>query len=505
MKRTIFTFFLLFAVYSLMAEQLVYTPTLKSPADNAINQMPDVPLQWYAITGDTNLQYELMFDTSALFNSPMKFDTVQHLLTGYKTRYLLFGTVYYWKVRAIDNSITSAWTPIRSFTVFNNLLLTGPALGDSSQNPDATIAWDSVIVSPTLITGVSFYDFQVDTSTNFNSPLLVNGTVPSNIFKYKNMNLRFHTTYYWRVRPRHAGGAGTWDTTLWNFKILRKPTLTSPGNNATNQFLNVALKWNVSNPITGILAYQYQIALDQNFTSIVNSSESAANIDTAQFLRFGTTYYWRVRARHLTDTSEWSLTYNFTVINIVVLKLPANNAVNVAQKPLLVWTKQTGITGYQVELDSVNTFTNPLVTFKPKAADVQYQVTAKLLYLKKYYWRMRAFAGTAVTADTSDWSPTWSFTVMGPTGIEENSVPSFALYPNPTSGKIYIRVDSKEVNTVMFTIFDLVGKKIIEKQMNLKEGLNTEEFNLENIGKGVYIGHLTIGNNSVNQKIIIEK
>jgi hypothetical protein len=501
MKRYIFTFFLLIVVFSSMADQLVYTPTLKSPADNAINQMPNVPLEWYAITGSTSLQYELMFDTSASFNSTLKFDTIQTLLTGYSTENLLFGKVYYWKVRAIDNGNTSAWTPTRSFTIFNNLESNLPAIGDSDQTPDAVIKWNNTINYIT-ITGVSNYDFQVDTSANFNSSLLVSGSVSGNVFSFKNMNLRFYTTYYWRVRPRHAGGAGTWDTTHWYFKVLRNPTLLSPANNSVNQSLDVTLKWNI---ITGILAYQYQIALDQNFTNIVNASESDTIIAKAEFLRFGNSYYWRLRARHLTDTTDWSQTYQFSVNSTVILTSPANNAQNVAFKPLLGWTKQTGITGYQLELDSLNTFINPIFTYKPKAADVQYQVLTKLIPLKTYYWRMRAFAGTGVTADTSAWSPVWSFTIMGPIGIDENSNPAYTLYPNPTSGKIYIRIDSRKGNIVQFSLFDLVGKKVFEKQLNFTASQNIEEVNLDYIGKGVYIGRLTIGNNSINQKIIVEK
>ncbi len=501
MKRYIFTLFLLSAAFSIMAEQLVYTPALKSPADNAINQMPNVPLSWYAITGSTGLQYELTFDTTANFNSPLMFDTIQTLLTGYRTKNLLFGKVYYWKVRAIDNGNTSAWSPTRSFSIFNNLNIDLPAIGDSNQAPDVAISWKSTLNFIT-ITGVSYYDYQVDTSANFNSALLVSGSVKGNVFSFKNMNLRFYTTYYWRVRPRHAGGAGTWDTTLWYFKILKNPILISPGNNVINQSLDVTLKWNI---ITGILAYQYQIALDQNFTDIVNASESDTIVVKAEFLRFGNSYYWRVRARHLTDTSDWSQTYHFSVNSTVILKSPADNAQNIAFRPLLVWTAQTGITGYQLELDSLNTFSNPIVNYKPKASDVNYQVTKSLKSLKTYYWRMRAFAGTGITADTSAWSPVWSFTILNPTGIEENTIPAFALYPNPTSGKIFIRVDSKEVNTVQFTVFDLVGKKIFEKQLNFTVGQNVEEINLDNIRKGVYIGHLTIGNTSVNQKIIVEK
>jgi hypothetical protein len=355
MKRYFFTILLLITVFNIKADQLVYTPTLKTPLDNAIHQMPNVALTWYAIAGSTGLQYELMLDTSAAFNSPVRFDTIQTLLAGYVTRNLIFGEVYYWKVRAIDNGNTSAWSPTRSFTIFNGLEVNTPVSGDSLQNPDVTVSWRNT-VSFIPITGVSGYDYQIDTSSNFNSTLLVTGSVAGNVFSFKNLNLRFSTIYYWRVRPKDASGPGAWPVDLWNFRVLRKPTLVSPKNNATNQSLNVTLKWNVSPAptITGVLAYQYQIATDQNFTDIVNASESDTILTKAGFLRFGNVYYWRVRARHLTDTSDWSTPFHFTVNSTVTLKSPADNAQNIPIRAVLSWKGQTGITGYQVEVDSLN-------------------------------------------------------------------------------------------------------------------------------------------------------
>jgi hypothetical protein len=501
MKRTILSFFLLIAVFTSVADQLVYTPALKSPADNAVRQMPNVAITWYAITGTTGLQYELMFDTSASFNSPLRFDTIQTLLTGYSTKNLLFGTVYHWKVRAIDNGNTSAWSPVRSFTVFNDLECNLPVIGDTTQNPNATISWKSTLNFVT-ITGVSNYDFEIDTTTGFNSPLFVSGSVVGNVFSFRNANLRFHTTYYWRARPRHAAGSGAWQATPWNFKIISRPTLSAPANNAVNQNLDATLKWNV---VTGILGYEYVIATDQNFTNIVDISSTDTIVAKADFLTFGGSYYWKVRTRTLTDTSQYSQAFHFSTYSTVIMTSPANNAQNVAFKPLLQWTAQTGITGYELLLDSVNTFASPIVSYKPKAKDASYQVTKKLLPLKTYYWKMRAFDGAGVTADTSAWSPVWSFTITDVTGIDEQSLPVFTFYPNPASGKLFIRIDAKEVSSTPLAIFDLLGNKVLEKQLNLTVGRNIEEINLDNLGKGIYIARLTIDGNPVNQKIVVQK
>jgi photosystem II stability/assembly factor-like uncharacterized protein len=788
MKRYFFTFFLSLVAVGMMAQPKVYTPTLKSPDNNATSQMPDVSVSWNAITGSTGLQYELAFDTTATFNSPLFFDTIQTLYTGYKTRDLIFGQRYFWKVRAIDEGVTSAWSPTRSFVVFSYLEFSKPPLTDTVQNPDAKVEWKGTVNSVAL-SGITNIDYQIDTSINFDSPLLVSASLSSSATSYKNVNLRFQTYYYWRIRARHAGGASPWPTgwailvsgtnvdlaslafkdafnglvvgksgtilkttdgggtwvpqasgtaenlssifanttntfavgdngvilrstnggTIWNsgydpitviknlkgvcirkdtvgyavgetgtilktkgiatkiwlaetsgttedlmavhfpvdtlgyavgangtivkkpkqntawvsqvsgttntlysvfftdankgiavgangtilktinggtlwspitinttktlfsvnfadanngyiagaqgtilkttnggtswilltsatqndlhgvvqpnansgytvgdnglimnttsngrpwtFRTLRAPSLTAPTQGQTNQMLDVVLTWG---NITGILNYGYEVAHDADFTSIVVASEMDTNFVKATFLRFGVKYYWRVRARHLTDTSAWSTTFNFTTFATVLLKTPANNAQNVSVKPLLVWNAQTGISGYELQLDSLSTFENPIITYKPKITDNNYQVLKRLTPLSTYYWRMRVFSDGGINADTSDWSQVWSFTTTSTLGIEENGIGPFAIYPNPASGKIFVKLDSRESKTIRFTLIDLLGKIVLEKQISVSSGQNVEEILLGNIVKGVYIGKLTFGNNSVNQKIIIE-
>jgi photosystem II stability/assembly factor-like uncharacterized protein len=783
MKRYFFTFFLLCAAVTIMAQPKVYTPTLKSPTDSSTNEMPDVTLTWNAITGSTNLQYQMQLDTTSAFTSTSKIDTIQVLYTGYKTKNLLFGKVYYWRVRAIDNGETSFWSPTRSFTIFNNLEVNKPSLTDTAgQVPDVAISWKNTVKNKT-ITGVTNYDYQIDTTVSFNSPLLVGGTTNSSTFSFQTSNLRFNTIYYWRVRAKHSKGVSDWPAiwskqnsktsndlhriyfsdantgyaignsgtiikttnagtkwtaqvsgttknlnfasfpaatsgyvvgdsgtilktanggtawtkltsnvtknlngvhfmsatvgfavgdsgmilkfvsdnswqvqasgtgqklsgvffqaaangfavgdsgkilkfttswgpqvsgtghnlksvyfanattgfivgdsgtilkttnggstwsmlssgttnnlksvyfsdaktgfaagsggTLlktvdggihwmalstgvtgdlytvhfpnsttgfaagqggliinsalggipWSFKVLKNITPTDPANASLNQFLDVTLKWN---KVSGLLAYGYMIAKDPNFTNIVFESEIDTNFVKASFLMFGTQYYWRVKGRHLADTTDWSPVFSFTTINTVLLKSPANNETNVASKPILIWNTQTGIIGYQLQLDSTNLFNTPIVDYKPAAKDVQYQVSKKLNAGKVYYWRMRAFSDGGLTADTTAWCTPWSFTVVS-TGIEENSLASYSIYPNPAKDRLYIKLDLKDISTVQFALVDLLGKVVLERNISAGLGQTTEGIDLSQVGKGIYIGRLTCGSKVVNQKVIIEK
>jgi Secretion system C-terminal sorting domain len=509
MKRILFSLLCFIVTIGLSAQPRVYTPSLNSPANNAINQMPNVSIHWNAITGSLNLQYQAQLDTTPAFNSALLVDTTMVLLTGYKGHDLLFNKKYYWRVRAIDNGETSYWSVVWSFTVFNQVELEKPMDNDGGiLSPDTTIQWKTT-VNKISITGISGYDYQLDTTTQFNSALLIEGStdaVPVTGKTYKTakpVNMHFGCKYYWRVRATHGMGHSDY-CVPFSFQVVGKFTLTDPVNNSAKVFKDVVLKWEKE---SGLLAYGYEVATDQNFTDIIEQSEVTVPSIKMTYIRFGSTYYWRVRGRHAEDTSVWSDPWKFTVINTVDLKAPANNELNVSLTPSLTWTTQTGILNYSLQFDDNGTFANPLINVKPGATDTKYPIPAakKLAPEKTYYWRMRAYADGLLLADTTAWSPTWSFTTGKATGIEDASTTALNIYPNPASSKIFIKLDVKDVSSINFTLIDLVGKEIMKQDIPVSGGLNIKEIQLNNVNKGIYIGRITIGDNIINQKIIVEK
>jgi hypothetical protein len=501
MKRSLLSILFLILATMLFAQERVYTPTLKSPENNGLNQMPDVTISWYAIAGSTNLQYQVQLDTTMLFNSPLKVDTTQLLITGYTTHELLFGQNYYWRVRAIDG-LTSGWSEIWKFTVFNTVELFKPDPNAVDQDPNVSVVWLNTITSSKKpITGITHYDYQIDSDTNFNSPNLITGTTGITVLKANTVNLYFGQKYYWRVRAGHNLGTTAY-CPFRSFTVIDKFTLTAPLNNATKVFLNGVLKWNI---VKGLLAYGFEIAKDAAFTELVDYSEVDTNYVTASNLMFGQQYYWRVRGRHMKDTASWSNSFSFTTINTVDLKQPADKQQNVALSPLLQWTKQTGIVNYEFWLDSLLNFSNPIIKFKPEADDVEYQISRSLKPLTTYYWKMRAYSDGGVSADTSAWSPVWSFVTTGSTGLSEKDPSQISIYPNPTNGKIYLTVSTFQTTTVQFELIDLLGKKLMEKTFDFYSGQNLKEVILENVTKGIYVIRLKMDNNVITQKIIVEK
>ncbi len=501
MKRYLSILLLSLFAAAAMAGTEVYTPTLKLPAANAANQMPNVTVSWNAIVGSIGLQYEVQLDTSSNFNSPNLTDTTLTLLTGYTTHELLFGAKYYWRVRAIDLGQTSGWSAVRSLTIFSQVTLTAPknnAVQDTI-GPTQSLIWSNLIAGKT-ITGVKYYDIQADTSQNFNSPQLHSGTVAAIKFYFKVSNLRFGTKYYWRVRARHGLGTSQW-AVIFNFTVAKTIVPLLPANNAVDQMLNAKLTWKA---IKGLLGYEYQLATDTSFTSVISGSEVDTNFVISQFTMFGGKYYWRVRGRDISDTMRWSARVAFTTINMVKLVSPPNSATGTAIKPIMRWTKQTGIVKYQMQVDVNQDFSAPLLDVKLADTLSQYTMTKKMTYSTRYYWRMRALSDSDLP-DTSNWSDAWSFTTLASTGISENGVLTSNIYPNPASSRVYVKLDVDEPLKLQVAVIDLLGSTFIREEFELSSGNNTREINLANLSKGIYIVRLFYNGSFVNHKLIVDK
>ena len=110
-------------VVTASAQTKIYAPTLNSPEDEKVSQMPDVELDWLAVTGITlDITYEAQLATMADFSDAVTYPRTE--VTSVQTSDLLFGQTYYWRVRAYDQEEASAWSNIWSFQVTWTLLLT---------------------------------------------------------------------------------------------------------------------------------------------------------------------------------------------------------------------------------------------------------------------------------------------------------------------------------------------------------------------------------------------
>ena len=132
----------------------VYAPELQTPENGAIDQMPQVVLNWYAVTGvGLNIQYEVQLSTDDAFTNPVVFPLTE--LTALNAVNLMFGNTYYWRVRAYDEEGVSDWSEIWSFSIITSVVIKSPTDG-SVVEPQVAVEWNEV-------TGADFYQILVDT------------------------------------------------------------------------------------------------------------------------------------------------------------------------------------------------------------------------------------------------------------------------------------------------------------------------------------------------------
>jgi len=99
---------------------------------------------------------------------------------------------------------------------------------------------------------------------------------------------------------------------------------------------------------------------------------------------------------------------------------------------------------------------------------------------------------------------------INPAGIETIAVNSetFILnqnFPNPTNGNTTIQFITGNNNSVDFTVSNLLGDIIYNKEITTKRGVNTIDLDISDYPDGVYLYNITNGKNKLTKRMIINK
>jgi len=332
------------------------------------------------------------------------------------------------------------------------------------------------------------------TGQGFSSPAVFIRTTTIDSIEVAMSQLFFDTKYFWRVRARHDLDTSDWSS-VSSFYTIDKVTLTEPSNNASDMMLDVVLKWQ---EISGTFTYIYEVCRDPEFT-VPCLSFTDINEANAQALMYDSTYYWRVKAAHNQDTTDWSDTWSFTTINTVYLVSP-NNGDTTNTLPMFEWEAQTGTDGYVVEYDLSESFENaePEIVDAPSAS---YNVVYPLEKGETYYWRVKAFHD----GDTTGWSDVRHFITEPEQGIEDyltdNTV---SVFPNPASNELNVSIQSPERMNVTIKILNLLGKEVVNTNFTFNQE-NVKTIDITNLNNGVYILQLESEGNVFSRKLIIDK
>ena len=331
--------------------------------------------------------------------------------------------------------------------------LAAPTLSSPSNNLSTATVRQNLQWS--RIAAATGYTFQIDTSASFNSPMLyeasqaqTSSTPQSRYHSY----LHYNTNYYWRVRAYNATDTSAWSA-VWTFHTDYHPYLSSPNNDTSttgSYYTRQNFQWQYFYGSTG---YTLQVDTTPSFSSpllraveVSSSTTNTSNLSQYVYnLRYGTMYYWRVRAYHTQDTSDWSAVRQFHTRADMRLYGPANtdSTGNHVTRQNFQWYNSYGSTGYIIQWDTLPDFsTTQVFTSIPtnsatSTSETFGQYIYNMHYDKMYYWRMRAYN----TQDTSEWSAVRHFhtsrrpTLNDPTNNSTGyNISTYKLYWNNHCG-----------------------------------------------------------------------
>lgn len=481
---------------SLFSQTDVLPPVLVSPTDGDDDQVLDVTMNWYAVSGIGMISYELQYDTDDSFGDPVSI-TTQY--TSGNGENLLFGTTYFWRVRSMDDSGTSEWSDVYSYITFAQMELKEPGDEDDGLDASTEIEW-KVKYGGTSLSGLTHYDYDVAYDTNF-TEMFKSGSIAYEETTAASVStmitlLRFDTVYYWRVRARHDVDESLWSET-WSFRTIDACANEFPEDGAVNQMLDVTIQWE---EMPGTFEYIYELCDDPNFSSpcIFFTDENSVS---AMGLTFGKSYYWRVKGAHTTDTSNWSETWSFETLNSVTRLTPESGSYVDDIFPTFEWEEVTGVTGFVVLYDDNENFSDP-VADTVDGDKTTHKVLFALEMDQTYYWKMKIFEG----GDTTDYNEdAWSF-IVGIDGINDLlSAHNVSIYPNPATSDLNIEVNSTKNSVVEVDLLNLLGQTVLMEQFRMNQGMNTSTMNISNLENGLYIVRLKSGGDTFMKKIVIEK
>jgi len=487
--------------------QKISNPQLIAPENEIENAMPDELLDWSAVTGVGEITYHLQLATDDAFSN-LIIDEDGIEITSFQNNLLLFGQQYFWRVKAMDMDNESDWSATNSFTVFSKVVLDDPN-GDDEVPLRPILSWD-YDYDDVIISGVSHFRVELDTSMSFDSPMLISENAPAELDKKSYLfapdYLNFGTVYYWRVKPANSNSEGEFDE-VFDFETIVTVELDEPGNGDEDIEFDHVFEWQdlVENKkpneypySVDLFEYTLELSLDEAFTNpVVYVMDS--NSLSVDILKFNREYFWRVKASHVNDESVWSEVFNFNTVSTVELDSPENDEFLTDTRPVLEWKSLAKVDGYQIVTSKNADLSDPTYYIVNNGKTETYPL-AEQESGYDYYWSVRAFNG----ADTSNWAETRSFYISG-TGVNDlGIINNINLYPNPAKTYINVSFNVKQATELSWIITDVLGQNINEESFQIQTGLFSRDIDVADLNKGIYFLEITQGTDKKVMKFVVK-
>jgi hypothetical protein len=111
------------------------------------------------------------------------------------------------------------------------------------------------------------------------------------------------------------------------------------------------------------------------------------------------------------------------------------------------------------------------------------------------------FINTALASDSVQFTLKYN----GVVGLTENanSISSFDAYPNPAKDYTSFKINSKTNSDAKLEVFNALGGLISTKNIQINEGKNKVDYNVENLPAGIYFASIKIGTTTTTKKFVV--
>lgn len=222
--------------------------------------------------------------------------------TAFQVNNLEPVTDYFWRVRAVSSGIAAPWTALHRFkTKFEVPMLILPENSSYTGDTSVELQWSNINLAEN-------YHLIVSSDQGFNNIIIDINDLENTSYQFD--GLEYNSIYFWKVRATNNEYTGEWSE-VWEFRTeLETPVLLSPINNSTRLNTELVFSWGAS---SGATSYDIQVSENQDFTTIdfqrINITTNSATI---QELSPETRYWWRVKAKTVSNQSQWSSSWTFT-------------------------------------------------------------------------------------------------------------------------------------------------------------------------------------------------
>jgi hypothetical protein len=251
---------------------------------------------------------------------------------------------------------------------------------------EVTFAWEPIVNSDT-------YQIQISKSSTFSSGNVTLSNLKNESIVYPKLDA--NSTYYWRIRAVQNGIEGSYSNTQ-TFKtnslnaIPGSTILLQPSPNQEKVSVTPIFSWA---KVPNSASYQIQVSTSSDFSVLlINQINITETFFNSQQLEEDKFYYWRVRARNLNGTGNYSQTSIFKTVSLstpadVVVPIRPTNGVTVDPANIVLeWLPVSGAQSYRVQVSTNSSFSSSVVF--QHGVLTNYLTLPQLHDNTEYYWRV---------------------------------------------------------------------------------------------------------------------